>query len=159
MKKIFLIIISVTLLVYVNTAFAISSEFVRITPATEKEHNMHIQVRPVPNQENKYQIIIPMISEHKHAWLIICKKSIPPEKQNFRNYILGLNDDGRNIIVSAFLQASKSITTLIFSDSKTPKHFEINLDKEMINRAYVQIDYPTITLDGGFYYCIDLSLI
>lgn len=36
-----------------------------------------------------------------------------------------------------------------------PNH--IILDRSLLERSYLYVDYPTLVLDGGFYYCVDLS--
>lgn len=158
MKKIFLLTIFTTMLIFANTAYASFSQFIRITPETEKKHNIQVQIKPISNQKNKYRITIPFSSDSQQAWLIICKKPVVPEKQEFRNYIWSFctdDDENRDIIVSACLRENKN--NLIPPDSGTSNNIEIILDEESIRKAYIYIDFPMLVLDGGYYYTIDLS--
>ena len=35
--------------------------------------------------------------------------------------------------------------------------FEVTIHKDFIKTAYIYIDYPTVVMDGGYYYSIDLG--
>ena len=141
---------------FANITYATFSQFVHITPLTEKKYAIEVKVTRIENQENKYKIRVPLLSDdHKHVWLITCKNAIAPEQQDFRNYIWSLQEENRNIVLKTHLMPEESLYAP--PDLKKSKYIELILDKNILMRSYIYIDFPPVVSDGGFYYSIDLS--
>ena len=116
------------------------SSFARITPQTQEEHNIFVQILPVEGQSEKYKVVYPPIRDSSQgSYLVLCKESMPPQEQDFRNYLWG---SGR-----------KQAEILSFVPIVPPGQYghkcpvcstpvEIILDKSLITRSYIYIDYP-----------------
>ena len=140
-----LILASLTTLITVYHAYGVFSQFVHIANGTEEKYNIYVHVTPQEYQKYTYRIKLPMLSEHMHCWLIICKDKIPPAKQNFRNYIWSETPDRSDIFVKAPISPTED------------KEIQFVLNKDLVQKSYIYIDFSQPTLDGGFYYSIDLQ--
>lgn len=147
MKKLIcsnILVFAIMLIPFFN-AYGIFSQFVHISNGNEKEHNIKVNVEAKENQNYKYKIKLPMLDDHKHCWLIICKDKLPPEKQNFRNYIWYDGPARYDIILKSKMQPTSD------------KEIQFILNKDFIKKSYVYIDFSQPVFDGGFYYSIDLD--
>jgi hypothetical protein len=63
--------------------------FQRITPETQEEHDIFVQVLAIGEQQDAYRFVLgPMHNTSQGVYLIICKDSVPPAEQDFREYRL-----------------------------------------------------------------------
>ena len=72
--------------------------FARITPDTEQKHHLYVQILPVDGQPEKCRIIPPKVSEAMGTYLIVCRETLPPEKQSFRSYIWSRGEPRTDIV-------------------------------------------------------------
>ena len=143
------------------------SAFARITPETEKKHNIQVQILPVRGWESKCRIIPPKVHQGMSTYLIVCRERVPPKEQNFRGYIWyrdrdwdryqGRYQDRTDILSVAPLLPYGLDQYPNPSYVVSPKPNHVVLDRSLLERSYIYIDYPTEMTDGGYYYCIDLS--
>lgn len=151
-SKQFILIFSLSL---ANAVFAASSAFVVITPENEGEHPFSIQVKIVPDQEERSRVqIVGAINGSRHAWLIVCKKTLNSNQQNFRAFFWY---GGRHEEIERAIRLYPGKTTLPESGDQMYEYVEVELSHEQMRRAYVYIDYPLEINDGGYYYSIDLA--
>ncbi len=132
------------------------SGFAVITPESEQKYNVHIKISKVDNQPNALKISIPVFNPQKHSWLIICKNKLTQKQLDFRNYIWFSNVDSRSIVLKARLRMKENLLYGSGGLAKD-KFIEIILDKDIMDRSYIYIDFPSVVKDGGYYYTIDLS--
>ncbi len=149
----------VSLLAYlpVREARGAFSAFARITPETENKHNIHVQILPVEGQDDKCKIMTPKTDGFQKCYLIVCKGRVLPERQDFRSYLWSEHRDRTDILWVAPLLPFGSYENVHLPYMVAPIPSEVILDKSLMTRSYIHIDYPTPVLDGGYYYCVDLS--
>ncbi len=149
-KKIILIL----WLSLVNAAFASWSEFIVITPKNEPEHPFSIQVKTVPDHEERSRIrVIGPVDGRQHAWLIVCKKYVNSNEQAFRS---ALWSNAQNQNIERVIRLRPVQTTLPESSEQSQPYVEVELSHKQMRRAYIYIDYPKPVDDGGYHYSIDL---
>jgi hypothetical protein len=151
-------------------AHGCGSQFVRVTPETQKEYDLYVQILPVDGNSDKVKIVLPAVYESMTAHLIVCRDRVPPAKQDFRFAVWSLNrpqsahlygrpsDGERPEILSIAplrspIRPHKAVSRRVFG-SRTAT---VMLDKHLVDRSYIYVDFPTPVSDGGYYYCIDLS--
>ena len=143
------------LLLQLDTAQAAFSQFVVITPQNEKEHGIQVGISPAGDGNGKYILTVPVVTGFKQTWFVLSRDRLDGPKQNLREYIWSSGREGDPGIVV--------LTSLHQDDEHSAKadanmgYAEILLDKEIIDRSYVFIDFPASVFDGGFYYSIDLG--
>jgi len=151
MKRLTLIIVGIGAWVSLagQGVYAQGSEFARITPETEQEHGVHVVILPVQGQNNTFKVIPPVPGEGRNCYLISCREKVPPEKQDFRDYVWSMN--------SAQRFPPPGRWSHIFSITPLPsKPAAIILDRFLLQRSYIYLDVPPEIGDGGLYYCVDL---
>lgn len=143
------------LLLQASAAQAVFSAFVVITPENEKEHGIHVRVSPLGEGDGKYILTVPVVTDFQKTWLVLSRDRLNGRDQNLREFIWSSGKKGDPGIVDL---------TELHPDAKYPetadsniRYAEILLDKEIVDRSYVYIDYPGAIFDGGFYYSIDLG--
>lgn len=148
------IIILIFILVAIP-ANATWSSFAYVTPETENNYGLKIEVSKIENEKGKYRTKIFGITndEMKQAWLIISSEKLTENEQNLRSYIWESIKPSKYILVKAKLNPNKSFS---FETKKKPGHYEVDLSSVMMERAYIYIDFPVKVYDGGWYYSIDL---
>ena len=128
------------------------SAFARITPETQAGHNIKTDIEII----NTDACIVRVESENlcrgkQSAWLITSGKPIPPEKQNFRNFIWSEETGDSPTLKIAKLPCKRT------ERHNTPAgYIEVTLKRANLKKTYIYIDYPQMIFDGGYYYCIDL---
>lgn len=138
------------------TAFAVWSAFAHVTPDTREEYDMPVCVASMPNAPDLVRIRFPLADDrHKNAWLIITKTYLPAEQQEFRRYLWADSHIPELELVSEVSNLRSTIGRDAGIDE--PELAEIQIARELMSRAYVYIDFPHATFDGGYYYSIDLS--
>jgi len=152
-----LVVVGMLAFLSIKSAHATFSEFARITPETEERHNIYVQILPVEGQQDKYKIMPPKAPDWLSAYLIICKEKVPPQKQNFREYIWSGWQGRADVLSLAPLLPPGQYWPANLGYVIPPKPAEVILDKSLITRSYLYIDFPHNVSDGGYYYCIDLA--
>ena len=133
------------------------SGFAHITPRTEAKAGINVLINPIKNKLNKYSIKVNTIGyNQQYAWLIITKNKLTADKQQLREYIWnGATESEQNIILKTRLFP---VGIAGFREKiEVEKFYLIELDSDLIKRSYIYIDYPSMILDGGYYYSIDLA--
>jgi len=149
--------IGVLALLIGQTSYAAFSDFVRITPETEAWFHLYVQILPVEGQDDRCKIIPPSVSPHRSIYLIVCRAPVPPEKQNFRGHIWSQGESRTDVLIAAPLLPYGQYAYPDLQRVVRPMPNHIILDRLSLERSYLYIDYPTLVLDGGYYYCVDLS--
>jgi hypothetical protein len=133
------------------------SAFARITPETEERYGVYVQILPLEGQDDKCAIVVPQ----GHAWqgyyLILCTEKVPPKEQDFRSYLWSQRPDRTDVLSVAPLLPPAQYDFTQHRSVPAPKPPEVILNKSLLAKSYIYIDYPKGTLDGGYYYCVDLS--
>lgn len=130
-------------------AEAVWSAFAHVTPDAEAQYGIDVLVQPAGAQEEMFRVRVDAIEyEHKHAWLVVAGERLSSSGQELRNEIWGLTPSvDKVVLVKAELQPFGEAGEL---------YYEIELSADIIQRAYIYIDFPSLTADGGYYYSIDL---
>ena len=141
----------------VREARAAFSAFTRITPETEERYDIYVQILPLEGQDDKCRIVVPQGIGLRGCYLILCKEKVPPKEQDFRSYLRSERPDRTDVLSVAPLlpPAQYDPARRRFVVASTPP--EVILDKSLLARSYIYIDYPRTFSDGGYYYCVDLS--
>jgi predicted GH43/DUF377 family glycosyl hydrolase len=148
-------------IISLQEAYGTFSEFARIAPETEGRYGVFLQILPVQGQDGKCKIIPPKVYQGMSTYLIVCREKIPPKEQNFRWYIWQRDwyrdRDWPDILSVAPLlpYGLDKYPNSPYVVSPMPNH--VILDRSLLERSYLYIDYPTEVSDGGYFYCIDLS--
>ena len=137
-------VIITMLAVFASTSFARFSEFVRLTPDVDSNHNLSVTVSPVSNQN--VQVKFKWSDQSKKCWLIVFKddQSVPD------------NLDFREIIWNRQTTLPSSVTQLIPLPNNDSEFIEVTLKQSLISHAFICVDFPSMVLDGGYYYTVDL---
>ena len=143
--------------VSVHNSYAVFSKFARITPETQEKHHVYVQILPVQGEKGKCKIIPPKVHQGMNTYLITCRERIPAKEQNFRGYIWRRDWDRPDILSVAPLLPYGMEKYSNPSHVVRPMPNHVILDRSLLKRSYIYIDYPTPVLDGGYFYCIDLS--
>ena len=138
-------------------AYGVFSEFARITPETEGQLQMSVQMLPVEGQDDKCQIVVPGVWPPKRTHVIVCREKVAPERQNFREYLWSGNRKRTDVVsVTVVVPPGRSRASRPDSTAR-PRATHVVLHRTLLGRAYIYIDFATPIEDGGYYYCIDLS--
>jgi hypothetical protein len=169
-STVMLVILRILVCPSIPHAHGCGSQFVRVTPETQDEYGLYVQILPVDGSSDKVQIVLPAVYESMTAHLIVCRDRVPAVKQDFRFAVWSLNrpqsahlygrpsDGERPEILSIAplrlpIRPHKAVSNRVFG-SRTAT---VLLDRHLFDRSYIYIDYATPVADGGDYYCIDLS--
>ncbi|MCF6325134.1 MAG: hypothetical protein L3J89_12575 [Gammaproteobacteria bacterium] len=141
------------LIIVASPAFAIFSEFISISPATD---NNHQKMKPQIKVEGELVTIrIPYQDDDKEYgkkyWLIVADKPLTKDDQDFRGMNIRVNIRSDIILMVALAPSPWSLNR---RDEKN--HIILYLTRELAQRAYIYHDYSGLVLDGGFYYTIDI---
>ena len=130
---------------FASIASASWSAFANVNQKNQSKYKITVKTSVSKNDQITYQIKAPMVGEHKHCWLIICKSKLKLKQQEFRDYIWNDKSDRSDVWLKV----------PVVPDKKGIIQFTIH--KEFIPRSYIYIDFPHMVFDGGYYYSIDLS--
>lgn len=129
------------------------SAFAHVTPETEERYGLVVYVTQI--EKDSFRIRLPAVGyDHKRAWLIIASDRLTEREQALRSYIWQSTKPPRPILVKAKLSPRQSSASS--PKQGEPRYYEVELSSEMIKRAYIYIDFPSVVLDGGYFYSIDL---
>ena len=142
MKKNLFFFAVITLLTY--NGGAIFSQFVRVTPEVKSDHLLKVKVR---EQKDNYLVTLSDIKK-AYGWQIELDKSVIAEQQNFRELIWNDHYPYAKVVKKSEILTNKK---------GLPKVLKIKIPKDKINSTYFYFDYPTMIMDGGFYFTVDLS--
>lgn len=95
-------IIAVLILLLPMNALASWRQFARVTPATQLDYELLVEVRPLPEKTGIYGIRLPAKSKNhylKSAWLIVTELPLSEASQNFSRM-----EGSRKIVVKSKLQ-------------------------------------------------------
>ena len=92
---------------------------------------------------------------HKQAWLIVMASPVEINNIEFRDFIWGLVEEPNDLILKTKLNIIETQPKVKIVKAET--YYEVVLTKELAKTAYIYIDFPSVTFDGGYYYSIDLS--
>lgn len=142
-------LITLILLLLTNQGYASWSSFAHVTPATEEKYGLTITLTPVTGVKNTFNVKLNAVdSDHKHAWLIITAKNLSVEEQEFRGNIWQGTPLAKQVLVKTELRAK---------GKGAESYYEAELSLDNLRTGYIYIDFPSMVLDGGYYYSIDLS--
>lgn len=148
-------LIALILVLVAVQAHAAWSAFAHVTPETEKQYELVVDMTPIQNEKGSFRIKFSAVGyDHKQAWLIIASDKLTEKEQELRGYIWESIKPPKQILVKAKL--SPHGIGALSSKRDKPIYYEVELSSEMIERAYIYIDFPSMVLDGGYYYSIDL---
>jgi len=156
-RRTVLIVVSLSAGLLATQAHGQLSEFARITSETQTWYRVSLQLLPVEGQDDKCKIIPPKVHQGQIAYLIVCREQVPPEKQNFRSYIWSQGRDRGDIQLVAPLLPYGLHDWPDDRRVLPPMPNHAILERSLLDRSYIYVDYPTGILDGGLYYCMDLS--
>lgn len=137
-------------------AFAAFSEFVVITPANDSEHGFLIQAKTATGRTNQKRVrVIGPMNGDKVVWLVLCKKAVQSDEQNFRTVIWGEEKARKDI--TRVIRLNRGRIMVPESGGHEQAYVEVTLSDEHMARGYIYIDYPRPVDDGGYYYSVDLA--
>jgi len=141
----------------VQDSYGAFSAFARITPETEAQHHICVQILPVEGRKGMYRILPPQAPEHQRAYLITCREKVPPERQCFRKYIW-FRSNARKDVLSVVPLLPHELGYFEYGrPTVSDRSNNIFLARSLLSRTYIYIDYPHHVSDGGYCYCVDLS--
>lgn len=153
MKRAFLIL--ALLVLPLNAAQAVFSQFVVITPENETEYGIEVRVSPLGDGTRRYILTVPVVRDFKQTWFVMSRSRLQGRNRNLRDFIWSGGKEGDPGIVAV---------TELHPDGKYPetagskiRYAEILLHEGVADRSYVYIDYPGTVFDGGFYFLVDLG--
>lgn len=153
------LIIAVLIVLLPMNALASWRLFARVTPATQRDYELLVEVRPLREKTGIYGIRLPANSESqylKSAWLIVTKLPLSEASQDFSRM-----QGSRKIVVKSKLQI-QPVAAWRRSESEA-KFYYLELSQKIMERAYIYIDFDLGPVgnqyvnDGGYYYTVDLS--
>ena len=155
----------VILLAFVIEATASWSKFAHVTSENKDTYKLNISAQRQSSNPEIYDIKFrsdffdlnrPL---GKCAWLIISKRKLTPDEQIRRFDIWKPDRVNEDLLVVAKLQPKFDM--VLDEEEKRYKpiqrDFELTLHENMIQHAYIYIDFPRSVFDGGYYYSIDLA--
>ena len=181
MKKIVMSIILFALIYC--AAYASFSQFVRVAPGIEKEHpSMPYSINTTPVlkissiDQGTLLLKIPFLGTRQTSqkyWKIVCTSPLKENQLNFRDYVWEYEDrkgwiqmikDHEKLSKAAKAELikkhgalkSRSDVEEIELLNKGNSNIAIKIPKSEIERTYIYRDYPSMVMDGGYYYCFDL---
>lgn len=92
----------------------------------------------------------------RQCWLIICKKPVNPDRQDFRHAILLPKQPRDDIERITPLTAAPGVSPSAGGAASAARSIAVQLSRELASRAYIYIDYPSPVMDGGYYFSIDI---
>ena len=151
MKKLVLILALISLSA---NARMFPDSFIHVT--IDNDHGIQIKVEEVKDHDDLYRIKLPRFfsaESYRQAYLIISRKPLSKEEQDFRKYFY--NHIGRDDILLI-----SPINTLfnksILEDENGWKYVEIILEKDIAKRAYIYLDNIPLSVPGD-YFSIDIG--
>ena len=145
------------LVLFSTLAYGVWSQFAHVTPETADEFDMHVCISYVSDTPELARVVFPLREDrYKEAWLIISKSYLRPQDQKFFRHILwGQSKDQAQIDVISKIENNS--TMIQRREQSSEGLAEVFIARHLMSRAYIYIDFPTDTADGGYYYSIDLS--
>ena len=125
------------------------SQFVHVTPRTMAEYKVQVCVTSAYGESQIAKVSLENLQIGRQiVWLIIAEEYIPPERQHFRNQLWEWKAD-----YSSFHSVSK----VQIKSEKAPDGHEVRmaqafLNRDVMSRSYLYIDYATEVDDGGYFY-------
>ena len=153
--KAFLILM--VLVAFPSSLMARSSDFVLLSYDTEdaRHARFHPQLSQNSHDLNCVNVRIPWVDDGKDYWLVITSEDLPDGELNFRGLINDDADPSRVLLISPLAQTGGWVEG---SFVEKPGFIDLTLRKSLLDRAYIFHDFANSgTLDGGFFYAIDLS--
>ncbi len=126
------------------SGWAIFSQFVRVTPKVKSDHLLKVRVE---EQGDNYLITLSEIKK-SNGWQIELDKSVTPDHQNFRELIWSDHYPYAKVVKKS---------EILTSEKGSTKVLKIKVSKTKVKSTYLYFDYPTMIMDGGFYFTVDLS--
>lgn len=151
-------ILMVFFLTLANSSFASWSRYAYVTPETEAEYELNVQIERADSKNKTYLIRLDAIAfPSKQAWLIVTPKPLSASEQNQRSRFWGdkLNTENVESIVPLRLTGIPIFPQS--NDIKSDLFYEIVISESQMHRTYIYIDFPTPVADGGYFYSIDLG--
>ena len=150
------IIFSILFLSLTRRGHASWSDFAHVTPATEKEYNLRVQLIPLDTGESRFKIKCRAVGfDEKLAWLIITEKALSSQEQRQRAHLWGSAQPEKAIRLKTLI-LPEGVGALM-EEEEAPLFYEVELDAELMKTAYIYIDFPFPVKDGGYFYSIDLN--
>ncbi len=147
----------VAILFFATQAEASWSAFAHVTPYTQEKYKLDVSITPVEDVENKFLIRFKAVEyDFKLAWLIVSADALSEKGQVLRDYIWSASKTEKEILIKSKLMPT-GIGGFIPQNMKNKHFYEVELDAEIIKRAYIYIDFPSVVMDGGLYYSVDLG--
>ena len=132
------------------------SDFAHVTPTTEKEYNLQVQLIPLDTGESRFKIKCRAVGfDEKLAWLIITEKALSSQEQRQRAHLWGSAQPEKAIRLKTLI-LPEGVGALM-EEEEAPLFYEVELDAELMKTAYIYIDFPFPVKDGGYFYSIDLN--
>ena len=139
-----------------NRSYSSWSDFAHVTPATEKEYNLHVQLVPLDTRESKFKVKFKAVGyDEKLAWLIITTDALSVKGQQLRYHFWGSAKPEKAIRLKTLIMPVGVGGLSVENDD--PAFYEIELEASLMENAYIYIDFPLPVKDGGYFYSIDLG--
>jgi len=150
-------VLGLFILFFTAQAHASWSAFAYITPETQEKYKLEVSISPIDGVRKKFLIRFNAVGyDSKLAWLIVTEEPLSEKGQELRDYIWsGVKTESEILIKSKMMPTG--IGGFSSKDKKKERFYEIELDSELIKRAYIYIDFPSMVFDGGYYYSVDLG--
>jgi hypothetical protein len=170
------------LALFASTAHGRFSKFALVTPGfeTPERYKAYISTNPVltiaESNTNTVTVTIPLkdTKQHQQYWLIRCKTPIEKGKMDFRQYVWEhkrykqwvqrieqderLTPEARSELIKNHpLKSRNDVETIeSLNVGKEDTDIVLAIPESEIDRTYVYRDYPSMIVDGGYYYCFDI---
>lgn len=154
------LIIPFLILVLFKSSYATWSSFAHVTPETEKEYKIKVELLIDSTDTSRFLVKIkaPRKSHSKKVWLVVSDKKIEKENQKFRDFFW-FGKHSKDIVIWSMLKPIEKNPHVYTAEQRAVKQekFEIIIKKKLLTTTYIYIDFPSVTYDGGYFYSIDLA--
>ena len=93
----------------------------------------------------------------KQAWLIVSKEPLSKKEQDQRELVWSERFDSKGLEFVVPLRPTGIKMFPRANNPKTKQYYEAVIPERFVSRSYIYIDFPSLVMDGGYYYSIDLG--
>lgn len=143
-----IIFLSIIYVISLNNAYGSWANLLNIDPSNDRENGFKLELfSSCYNNLITVQFEINEITS-KVAYFIVAKNRLDANEQNFRREIWQIPNARNENIRTDFINMLRPL-----NENK----YKLYISEDIIERAFIYIDFPRAVSDGGYYYSIDLS--
>lgn len=149
-------IVTLAAMLLATHSYAAIAIFIHVSPRSGNYESTALRVTPIKNKTNLFRITFSSYNHSQRAVLVKLPHAISKKEQALLRHRILDSVRNKHDIALELKELKPSVSITASGNSDLPKHYEIEIDKDTMKRAYIYIDYPYVVADGGAYYSIDL---